>query len=283
MPNSEPSLLEWRGLAMDSPPWRPDTLNFHFANYDYDHLGRVVLKDKRAGMVKQDYSIHGFQVWINYDKDKRVRYEDGKLYNSDGSEYSGKINGFLKQSVNALNTISTSKTGREMLSALSSSKNIFDIKSASQSAKRKNEFYAFDNKKAYAEGIKGNPDMLKRYEKQGADLSGGSGGTIYWDVHGAQLPTTQGMKYNSETDLAHEMAHGYDADRGLLNKTEEVDGVAREEYQASYRENLIRQELNRPLRTYFNSTTDGDGNFIEGRGPLLNSQSQPILPAGYKP
>lgn len=33
---------------------------YNLANYDYDHLGRVVLKDMRAGMVKQDYSIHGF-------------------------------------------------------------------------------------------------------------------------------------------------------------------------------------------------------------------------------
>jgi RHS repeat-associated protein len=33
---------------------------FNLANYGYDHLGRVTLKDMRAGMVKQDYTIHGF-------------------------------------------------------------------------------------------------------------------------------------------------------------------------------------------------------------------------------
>jgi hypothetical protein len=47
-------------------------------------------------------------------------------------------------------------------------------------------------------------------------MTGGSGGRIFGHPSGAELPTTNGGQVNPITDLAHEMFHGRDANRGLL-------------------------------------------------------------------
>ena len=221
------------------------------------------------------FDPNGKETWINYGKDQRVQYKEGKLYNQDGSTYAGKVKGFLKQSVNALNTIGSSKTGKEMLNALSSSKNVFDIKHVSANPSKQDEFRSSDTKKAHAEQIKGDPQVYNVYQKAGIDISGGSGGSIYWDPRGVNLNTTTGVQSSAETDLAHEMAHGYDADRGALNNTE-INGLEQSEYNASYRENLIRGELNVPLRASY-GTHDENKNPIQI--PLLDARSQPILPS----
>lgn len=67
---------------------------FNLANYSYDHLGRVTLKDLRAGLVLQEYNIHGVLTHIAAEDhtsspfrsifDERLRYDWGfqsKLYN----------------------------------------------------------------------------------------------------------------------------------------------------------------------------------------------------------
>lgn len=85
---------------------------------------------------------------------------------------------------------------------------------------------------------------------KGFDLSGGSGGTISWNSHGAVLATSIGGSVSKETDLAHEMFHALDANKGLLDDRSE-NGIKRSEWQAVYRENILREQLNRPLRTHY--------------------------------
>lgn len=156
---------------------------------------------------------------------------------------------------------------------MSGSKNVFDIKDAFYNPDNKqNQFVETDNVKAYGELNKLNPVAKQTYESKGIDLSGGSGGTIYWNPSGTAIPTTNGEQYSSETDLGHEMAHGYDANRGLMNNTK-INGLKWNEYSASYRENLMRTELGLPLRTYY-GTHDIDNSPIQI--PLLDSNNQPI-------
>ena len=117
---------------------------------------------------------------------------------------------------------------------------------------------------------------------KGIDLSGGSGGTIFWNSYGAVLATLEGGQVSKETDLAHEMFHALDANRGLLDSRFE-NGIKRSEWQAVFRENILREQLGRPLRTHYRTNKDQDGNFVKGSGPfMLSDKNKPILPVWYK-
>ncbi|MET3876414.1 RHS repeat-associated protein [Chitinophaga sp. OAE865] len=70
---------------------------FNLVNYDYDHLGRVTIKDFRAGIVRQDYNIRGmlsriiaenhsvspfapiFEENISYDKGFKSKLYNGNI------------------------------------------------------------------------------------------------------------------------------------------------------------------------------------------------------------
>jgi len=65
------------------------------------------------------------------------------------------------------------------------------------------------------------------------------------------VQTTSGPDTNTTTNLIHEMRHGYDANRGLLDDRR-VDGQPRSEWQASFRENMVRSQLsNVSARTFY--------------------------------
>lgn len=131
---------------------------------------------------------------------------------------------------------------------------------------------ATDVLKASADALKSKNLTAKEvYEKRGKDLTGGS---VYWDPNGVSLPTTAGLQYSSETDLAH----GYDANRGMLDNSI-INDLRVEEWQAVYRENVIRSELNLPYRLDY-GTKDENHNPLSV--PVLDNQLKPILPAGYK-
>ena len=79
-------------------------------------------------------------------------------------------------------------------------------------------------------------------------MSAGSGGRIVWNPPDGYLNTGgEELTLSPYTNLAHEMGHAYDANKGLLDKRK-FNGLERLEWQAVYWENLIRQELNKPLR-----------------------------------
>ncbi len=77
---------------------------FNLANYDYDHLGRVTVKDLRAGLVLQEYNVRGFLTRIDAEDhsvsphrpifEENLSYDKGfesKLYNGNiaGITWSG--------------------------------------------------------------------------------------------------------------------------------------------------------------------------------------------------
>lgn len=75
-----------------------------------------------------------------------LRYEGGNLYNQDGSPYTGKVKGFLKQTVDALGSINGTQEGASLLSGLESSANSFTIvESSSNSFRPDNVLPSFAN------------------------------------------------------------------------------------------------------------------------------------------
>lgn len=62
------------------------------------------------------------------DKKLSLLYISGNLYNQNGQKYDGKISGFMKKAVSALDVIRKGTEGENMISELQSSTNNFIIK-----------------------------------------------------------------------------------------------------------------------------------------------------------
>jgi len=227
--------------------------------------------------------VNGDSLWISY-AGNQILFENSNLYNADGSEYTGtgvkkdkdgnvkrkkdgsaKLkHGFLRQSVSALNTIGGTENGGEWLGELQSSSNHFTITSAYSidNPLKNNDNPYDDNNSVFLP-----KNVRSAYATQLGEngLPGGSGGKVWWNSNGASLMTTAGLQTYATTDLSHELlGHGLDANRGTMNDTK-VDGLSMNEWQATRRENVIRNQLPRtPLRSYYRLV---DGTKI----PLLNS------------
>lgn len=228
------------------------------------------------------YDLHGDSISITYNtrsfswghknsgNSNSVIYYDGVLYNKDGSVFTEE-NGFLKQCMNAISEIRKSSIGDEMVSTLQSSSNMFTIMYG------EDDFTPIkaDRNKAYASQIKSDPQYSSLLEASD-NLEGGAGGIITWSYYGAKIPTTEGIMINSHMDLAHELSHALDSDRGLMDNRIE-QGVSRLEWRAVRNENLIRGQLGLPLRTHYQIKTNSKGECIGGAGPkMLTDDNQPL-------
>ena len=133
--------------------------------------------------------------------------------------------------------------------------------------------------KAYKQQIMTDPEYSKSYE-QCTDKSifdGGSGGTVKWNPLGNILPTTKGGMINAVTDLGHELFHAKDANHGLLDDRKEKE-VERSEWQAVYGENMLRKEMNVPLRKYYSVEVDENHLYVGGAGTKMIKRGKPIKP-----
>lgn len=185
---------------------------------------------------------------------------------------------FSKKAVDALNTMYRTDEGRSLIDNLGSSDNIFTIEEAATS-----EFKPIDRRRASLAQLK--TDLYGQKEYQGLldigfDFNGGSGGTILWNSAGSILPTEEGGKVCATTDLAHEMFHALDANLGLLDHRDEK-GIPRKEWQAVYRENILRGQMGLPLRTHYRKQMTSNGEFVGGRGEMMISGGKPIKPSWY--
>ena len=224
--------------------------------------------------------LHGDSISITYKTslgENSLIYNNGLLFNSNNSVYDGEISGFLLQSVCALNTISGCEAGNDMIIELQSSTNMFTIEEDPKSGFKENQ-----HNKAYAKKIQSNSELYKSFLRNGEDLRGGSPGTVNWNPEGRLLPTTKGDLRNGTMDLAHELSHALDSNRGLLD-LEKEQGIPRSEWQAVCRENTIRKQLNYPLRTHYKTSEDPSGTYRGGSGvKVLTEKNQPIVPYWYK-
>jgi RHS repeat-associated protein len=207
--------------------------------------------------------VNGDRLWIRFYAGflrwRTVLYVDGTIYIKKGTPYTGKMTPFLTQCLEALKTISSTELGKSTISELQSSSNNFIIVKSKRSS-----FDEEDIEKA-------------RAKAKGNGLVGGSGGYISWNPSGEEVPTTSGLRVDPEVDLAHEMFHALDANRGLLDNSREQD-LKRSEWQAVYRENILREQLGKPLRTYYIVNWRG-----KGKGPyMLTPDNKPKKPYWYE-
>lgn len=207
-------------------------------------------------------------------RNSSFKYENGNLYNGDDTRYTGRVRGFLQKTLNALGEISTSSEGSNMISTLQSSNNTFKIEEGSS------QFNGSNRYKAYANQINTDPQQ-GNVKDMGLDLDGGSGGVIQWNTSGTSIQTTDGMKRDAVIDLAHEMFHALDANNGMLDDRREF-GVKRSEWQATYRENIFREELGKPLRTNYRHSIDENGRKRGIEPSMLNSSNVNVKPEWYQ-
>jgi len=217
--------------------------------------------------------------FLGLGKKETLKYDNGSLYNKDGSAYAGKVNGFLKKSVNALGSLSKTDEGASMVTELQSSSNVFTIKSGAT-----NEFKPDNPSKAGAN--------LTEVQAATGNTAGsaGSGGTIFWNSSSTSggLDLSGGTTRPTYISLGHEMGHGSDANQGLLHFSSDYtngmtgvqyqstyQGLLKSEWRAVYRENLIRGQAGVSLRT--NYGIDMSTGVPLPAGPrLLDSSNQPL-------
>jgi RHS repeat-associated protein len=222
--------------------------------------------------------INGDWLWVNY-RGNNLLYENGTMYSVNSgqkTQYAGAgtkfdkqgnvkgYKGFLGQAFNALNQISSaeSQLGTNVLSTLQSSDNNFVIDHAKNNPRQAgaNEFASDNRNAAFAVAMF---DAM-----QGTPQLGGSGGTIYWNPNSGNVTEVGGgVGFRRTTNLAHELFHGYDANFGFLDNRP-VNGLARDEWRASYFENQVRGQLGYPYRSQYN-TRNGPVN-------ILNNNNQPV-------
>lgn len=222
--------------------------------------------------------VNGDSLWISHNGNQ-VLYENGNLYsvsNGNKTQYKGpgakldkdgnvkKYTGFLGKTTKALNEIGEAEAqlGTSVISGLQGSDNNFTIENASNNPRDpgSNEFADDNTSAAYATA------MLDA--GQGNPQPGGSGGTIYWNPSQGAVQELGGRTgVRTTTNLAHELFHGYDANRGLLDNRP-VNGLKRSEGRASYFENRIRSQRGLPYREYYNTRS--------GAIRLLDVNNKPI-------
>ena len=197
-----------------------------------------------TGNPVQLIDFYGDSIWI-YTENVKLLYNNGSLYDISGYKTEIKIKGYVRQVFKALSTLYQTESGKILINSLQDSKNSFIICNGSN-----NEFRADNPIGAYAEQLRNDSEYTAQYNihKDTPRLSAGSGGRIVWNPRDGYLNTGgEELTLSPYTNLAHEMGHAYDANKGLLDKRK-FNGLERLEWQAVYWENLIRQELNKPLR-----------------------------------
>lgn len=230
--------------------------------------------------------INGDSLWISF-AGNNILYKNGSLFNKDGTSYSGKgvktdktgnvvgYKGFLGKVMSALNAIGGTSEGSALLGELQTSKNNFNIE---QSADNK---FLVDNSQriaGFANQLKTDPQYSVQLKNTPVSaLQGGAGGTIQWDPSGANVWTLGGQNNTPASNLGHELFHGRDANRGLLDGRV-YQGVKYDEWQATYKENQLRLQMGLPLREYYRSQSNSGV-----LGPLaprmLDQNNSPIRPS----
>ena len=213
----------------------------------------------------------GEEIWIVGDDGSKIQYSQGMSTNG----YSG----FTKTTITALNKLGKTKIGSSLINNLVSSKHVFNIHKSNESKFKPDGSKA---RAAYLIQYMTDPDQEMAYNgllNKGYELEGGAGGDILWNPLGTILPTTGGELINPITDLAHEMFHAEDADNGLLDERTWND-LERSEWQACYNENLLRLEMNQPLRTHHKKikVVSGSNSFYVWGKPYLLKDGKPIKP-----
>jgi RHS repeat-associated protein len=204
----------------------------------------------------------GETIWIADENGTSYKYENGKLFNKDGSEYTEKLSGFLQTTKEALDKLHTTTEGKKMIDNLQSNQNNnFTIVKSNESRYR---------------------DNSTEYDAAGNLVK--VDGTISWNTEGTMVSIADYPFHEKSpiTDLGHELSHAFDANNNQRNDMD-YDGLPAYEWLASYRENLIRKELGLSCRKYYKALHNaGTNEYDSGTGPKLIQQKKPYLPSALR-
>jgi hypothetical protein len=190
--------------------------------------------------------IHFRTGFLGLGKRQAVDYNNGKLSNTNGTAYTGKVKGFLKNAVKGLDAIRTGgPNGNKLVSDVQNSTTTVNI-------------------------IRGNNGFIEN------DPATKMKNVLRWD------PSSKngGPDANLNTarpafiGLGHELGHFHDKivdgkiDYNLWYTTSGGDQIPMAEKYSTHIENLLRSENNVNLRAYYSIGLSQTGNLI-GEGPVL--------------
>ena len=205
---------------------------------------------------------NGEDVWIVGEDGQRYQYKnDGLLYCSNGDVYQGS-DAFARSAQSSLKELqSQSPTAKKILGGfVENTSNNIEIKPKPK------------------EGVVG-------YEPGGSiTIKYGNGetrtttsGTIYWNPQGESIPTVDGMQQNGTIDLIHEFVHASDKVKNSKLNSKSHRGIEYKEWTATYYENVVRGEMNMPLRDHYYKKEVAPG-IYEGFGENILRDGKPWKP-----
>ena len=216
----------------------------------------VYCADNPVRLVDPD----GESVWIIGDDGRRYQYKnDGLLYCSDGTLYQGD-DAFARSSQSSLKELqSKSPTANNILS------NFVENESNDIEIKKKVDDVGF-----VFDGY-----STTKYDNGESKTT--THGSIFWNPQGESIPTVDGMQQNGTTDLIHEFAHALDKVNNKVLNEEKYRNIPCKEWTATYYENIVRDEMNIPLREYYYKKSLGP-NIYEGTGKSILRDGKPWIP-----
>jgi hypothetical protein len=153
----------------------------------YNSIGSFVFV---ANNPIRNIDLDGKEIWISYGNNQQVRYDNGNLYNEDGTKYEGK-DAFISSVAGNLNTMNGTSVGKSVLGLLAKSKNHFDLANKTVRDKNNNPISAL---------------TFSPYEKGGGRIDAG------------YLMSSEGKGDSQESkrleSVAHELFHGLQYENG---------------------------------------------------------------------
>ena len=193
-------------------------------------------------------------------------YQNGSLYYKGTTDvYVPTKGSFEEKALIALNTLRGTKQGWELMSPFEGETNKTDKK----------------DKDIIIKEASKNPNTPGKVEVNDYNYSSDNdflAATIYWNPEGVQLFQT--LEPNATTDLGHEFSHAYDMATGVKYTIGKHDNCPLNEWQAVYRENMIREELGAPYRRGYKVLLHNkkDGTTTPYLTKMLTSGGMPFLP-----
>jgi RHS repeat-associated protein len=209
----------------------------------------------------------GEEIWI-FGENEKIKYSIGMS--------SKDLSGFSKLTVDALNSIySSSDEGAELISSLTTSDNIFNIKQQTL-----NDVSKFTPVSSIRASARNNKDILAKWLtciENGYKTS--SEGEILWRSDGYNILTTEGLRNDPVYHLIHELSHAYDSNIGCMYYNDiKYNGLKLDEWSACLRANCIGSYMGFPKQTVYEGEADIHGNYIKGGTKLFDCNGNEINP-----
>ena len=207
---------------------------------------------------------NGESVWIIGDDGQYYQYKnDGLVYRKDGSLYQGD-DSFVRSAQTSLKDLQDNSPSANKIigNFVENLCNDIEIR-----------------KKEEVVGYKYNGSATIRYENEKKEIvtTTTTTGLIFWNPQGESIPTVDGMKQNGTLDLIHEFVHALDKIKNSFFNEKKYKGITYQEWTATYYENIVREEMNLPLREYYYKHLIGP-NIYEGKGETIIKDGKPWLP-----